>query len=159
MTETRNVNTQDLLKLSKWGNIRKVCIPVLVKVVGQVPWKTVAISPRVSCCCFWCCYCCCFKTVSFSYRNLLLLGSVSVGEEGQGIKDEAWARKKVVELSYQSNILSQSPGKLWNFVLPLPVSTKAKVIDIQLDDSGLGRTQWQRSKTTTLSNFQMTMQE
>lgn len=39
MAEAKNVNTQDLLELPMWGDIRKVCIPVLVKGVGSSSMK------------------------------------------------------------------------------------------------------------------------
>lgn len=39
MAEAKNVNTQDLLELPVSGDIRKVCIPVLVKGVGSSSMK------------------------------------------------------------------------------------------------------------------------
>lgn len=90
MAEAKNVNTQDVLELPMWGDIRKVCIPVLVKGVGSSSMKNhcyfsefltaaaaVAATSVLLLLLLLCQDCVC---VFFFYRKLLLLGSVSVGE-------------------------------------------------------------------------------
>lgn len=89
MAEAKKVNTQDLLELPMWGDIRKVCIPVLVKGVGSSSMKnhcyfseflTAAAAVAATSVLLLLLLLCQDCVVFFSYRKLLLLGSVSVGE-------------------------------------------------------------------------------
>lgn len=120
MAEAKNVNTQDVLELPMWGDIRKVCIPVLVKGVGSSSMKnhcyfsefltaaaavaaTTAAVPAVAAAAatsvllllLLLCQDCVvfFPTESYCSWDQYLWEN-----RRQGMKDGAWARKTVVEL-------------------------------------------------------------
>lgn len=93
MAEAKNVNTQDLLELPTWGDIRKICILVLVKGVGSSSMEShcyysefitaavpVVVAAVAATSLLLLLLLLCQDCVFFLYRKLLLLGSVSVGE-------------------------------------------------------------------------------
>lgn len=107
MAEAKNVNTQDLLELPMWGDIRKVCIPVLVKGVGSSSMKnhcyfseflTAAAAAAATSVLLLLLLLCQDCVVFFSTESYSSWDQYLWENRRQGMKDGAWARKTVAEL-------------------------------------------------------------